>query len=300
MKKAALVLSAGGARGMAHVGVIEGLQEKGYEITSIAGSSIGALIGAFYACGKLDVYKEWVCKLDKLDVFKLIDFTFSVQGFIRGEKVFKTLEGIIPDCNIEDLDIPFVAIATDVKSKEEVVLDHGSMYKAIKASVAIPTVIKPVSFDGKELIDGGVTNPIPVDRIPRTQGDILVVSNVSAAVPYQNPEKNLQKIKTEEASYQEKLNSFLSNWSKLLPGSSAPKEKLGYFDLLTRSIDLMQDKMTSLLMEYYRPDIRVDVSRDACSTFEFYRAAEMIKAGRQHFEASFQTFEENQPKAKAS
>lgn len=285
-KKAALVLSSGGARGLAHIGVIEAMLEDDYEISSISGSSMGALIGAFYACGKMEEYKEWVCKLDRMDVFKLIDFTFSTSGFIRGERVFKTLQEFIPDCQLEDLSIPFSAVATDLKNKREVVMTSGSMYAAIKASIAIPTVIKPQKYNELELIDGGVTNPVPVDKVKRQPGDHLVVVNVNATIPYKTPFKNKEIAKKEEQKYLKKIMEFKVNWSRLLPSNSEvkePIEKLGYFELLNRSIDLMQDKMTTLILEHYRPDIQVDISRDAANTFEFYKAEEMIEMGKKAY-----------------
>lgn len=282
-KKVALVLSSGGARGLAHIGVIERLVEEGYQISSISGSSIGAVIGAFYACGKLDLYKKWVLELERLDLFKLFDFTFSVQGFIRGEKVFNELQKIIPDVNIEDMDIPFVAVATDAKAKQEVVFKKGSMYKALRASTAIPTVLKPLCIDGMELIDGGVSNPIPVDKVKRNDGDILIVSNVNANIPYE-PQIAPIKVEAETNSYEKKLNDFLNKWGKLLPGSSTATKKLGFFDLLNRSIDMMQDKLTTVILDKYQPDILINVSSDACSTFEFYKAKEIIEAGREAFD----------------
>lgn len=285
-QKVALVLSSGGARGLAHIGVIEALEADGYEITSIAGSSIGAVVGAFYACGRLDDYKKWALNLDRYDVFKLIDFTFSVQGFIKGERVFKTLQEFIPDQKIEEMNIPFAALVTDIKSKKEEVFDKGSMYEAIQASVAIPTVIKPVVRNGREYIDGGVTNPIPIDHVKRTPGDILVVSNVNAIIPYQKKVKDKRKDLAAEASYNQKIQSFLNSWNKFLPGSTAEstEKKLGFFDLLNESIDLMQDRLTSLLMEKHRPDILVNTSREACSTFEFYKCRELIEAGHESYQ----------------
>lgn len=279
-QKVALVLSSGGARGLAHIGVIESLQENGYEITSIAGSSIGAVVGAFYAAGKLPEYKEWVTHLERLDVFNLIDFTFSVQGFIKGEKVFKTLEKIIPDQPIEDLRIPFAAVTTDIKNKKENVFTSGSMYTAIKASVAIPTVIKPVTINGIEYVDGGVTNPIPIDHVKRNEGDILVVSNVNAIVPYKKSARQVQIEKQESERYNQRIQAFLADWSKKLPGASSVDKKLGFFDILNESIDLMQDKLTSLLLEKHKPDMLINISRDCASTFEFYRAKELIEIGR--------------------
>lgn len=282
-KKVALVLSSGGARGLAHIGVIEALTESGYEISSIAGSSMGALIGGFYGCGKLPLFKEWALDLDRYDVFKLIDFTFSVQGFIKGEKVFKTLENLIPDQQIEDMAIPFAAVVTDILDKKEVIFTRGSMYQAIKASVAIPTVIKPVLLNGREYIDGGVTNPIPITHVQRQAGDVMVVSNVNAAVPYFRKVENKEKEAQEKASYNLMIQNFLSSWSKLLPGNSADsaQKKLGFFDLLNDSIDLMQDRLTTLLLEKYRPEVLVNVSREASSTFEFYKAEELIRVGRE-------------------
>lgn len=287
-KKVALVLSSGGARGIAHIGVIKALLEHDYEISSIAGSSIGAVVGAFFASGKLDAYEDWVCKLDRMDVFNLIDFSFSVQGFIKGEKVFRTLEEFIPDMDIENMPIPFCAVATDITEKKEIVFESGSMYQAMKASIAIPTVIRPIKKPDMELIDGGVLNPAPVNHVKRHAGDILIVSNVSAHLPFKKQE--FEPI--EEKSYINQLKDFRKSLSKMLPGSKSVNEKLGYFDLLNLSIDLMQDKITNLLMEKYKPEIHVKISRDAASTFEFYRAKNLIKLG---YDACVESIE-NKPK----
>ncbi|MFY0685909.1 MAG: patatin-like phospholipase family protein [Cyclobacteriaceae bacterium] len=289
----ALVLSSGGARGLAHIGVIRALQENNYQISSVAGSSIGALVGAFHACGALDKYTDWVCNLDRMDVFNLVDFTFSVQGFVKGEKVFKELKKVIPDHAIEDMSIPFAAVTTDILSKTEVVMNSGSMYEAIRASTAIPTVIKPLQIGDANLIDGGVLNPIPVNRVSRVDGDLLLVSNVNANKPYK-PKLNTLKAKEREESYLNMLDGFKQKWSKLLPGSKSPKEKLGYFELLNRSIDLMQDQLTGYLLDQYRPDMQVDISRDVCSTFEFYRAHELIDLGYQTCLETIELFESNQ------
>jgi NTE family protein len=287
-QKVALVLSSGGARGMAHIGVIESLLKNGYEISSIAGSSIGAVVGAFYAAGKLDEYREWLEQLDRLDVFNLIDFTFSVQGFVKGEKVFKSLEKIMPDQQIEDLRIPYCALATDIQEKKEAVFESGSVYRAMKASVAIPTVIKPVRIDGKNYLDGGVTNPIPIDHVKRNEGDILVVSNVNAILPYIKVVADDKKEKQENDSYNKKIQQFINKWSNLLPGGGTEtRNKLGFFDILNDSIDLMQDKLTSLMLEKHRPDLLINTSRDACSTFEFYKAREIIAAGENAFEKAY-------------
>ncbi|MEQ8240831.1 MAG: patatin-like phospholipase family protein [Cyclobacteriaceae bacterium] len=287
-QKVALVLSSGGARGLAHIGVIEGLLANDYEIASISGSSMGAVVGAFYAAGKLDLYHEWVLELDRYDIFKLLDFSLSTQGFLRGEKVFKELVKVIDDLNIEDMNISFKALATDIINKKEVIFDKGSMYEAIKASVAIPTVIRPVPYQDTFLVDGAVINPIPISCVQRQEGDILVVSNVNAMIPYTAPkrtEAEIEKAKT----YQAKIQNFLDKWSHMLPGSNEPKKKLGYFDLMTSSIELMQDRLTSLMLEKYHPEIIIEISREICTTFEFYKAEEIIAAGRKSLENSILT-----------
>lgn len=280
-KNVALVLSSGGARGMAHIGVIEGLVASGFNITSISGSSIGALVGAFYASGDLDTFKKWILELDKFDLFKLFDFTFSTQGFIKGEKVFNELKKIISDKKIEELPIPFVAIATDVRHHKEVMIDSGSMYDALRASVSIPTVLTPLYRDDMELIDGGVINPLPIDKITRTQDDILVVVNLGAIEGY-SPAK---PTKQESNSYMKSIDTFLEKWSKYLPGTGKVEKKLGYFDLINRSIELMQDRIIEQTINKHDPDILVNISKDACSTFEFYRAADLIETGKQAFES---------------
>lgn len=275
-KKIALVLSSGGARGLAQIGVIEELEKEGFEISSVSGSSIGALIGALYAADQLDVYKEWICKLDRLDVFNLLDFNFGIQGFVKGEKVFDTLKKFIPDQNIEDFKIPFAAVATDARSKQEIVFDKGSMYRALRASTAIPSVVTPLYSNNMELIDGGVLNPIPVEHIRRLTGDMLAIVNVSSNNGMTLPKQT----KEEENSYFKRLNSFFDRWGKLLPGSSTAQKKLGFLDIINRSIDLMQDRISELSVREYNPDLIVNISRDACTTFEFYRAEELIELGR--------------------
>ncbi len=143
----ALVLSGGAARGLAHIGVIEELEKQGFEIKSIAGNSMGSLIGAMYAIGKLQEYKEWMITLDKLDVFNLIDFTFTTHGLIKGDRVFNKMKSFFPDQNIEDLKIPYVAVAADITNMKEVAFSSGSLYDAVRASVSIPTVLTPVEKD---------------------------------------------------------------------------------------------------------------------------------------------------------
>ena len=195
-----LVLSSGGARGIAHIGVIEELERQGFEIKSIAGSSMGALVGGIYASGNLKVYRDCMCKLDKRAVFNLIDFTLSANGLVKGNKVIKELKKIVPDVNIEDLPIYYTAIATDIKNKKEIVFEEGSLYEAIRASISIPTVFKPHKLNGMVLIDGGVLNPIPINRVKRSRNDLLIAVDVSSTISSEKhtiSQKSLKEVQNE-------------------------------------------------------------------------------------------------------
>lgn len=277
-KKVALVLSSGGARGVAHVGVIKELLDNGYEISAISGSSMGAVVGAVYVKGQLDAYEKWLCDLDRLGVFKLLDFTLSIQGFVRGEKVFREMRRFIDDCNIEDLEIPFSAVACDLINRREVVFNQGSLYDALRASAAVPSVLTPSIINNAEIVDGGVLNPIPIRYVKRTPNDLLVISDVNAPIPYEMPRAFDKPDK--QNFYSKKLNEFLNQWNALFPKNKAPKKRLSYFEVIAKSVDLMQDKIAEAIIKESKPDVLIQISRDAASTFEFYRAEELIEAGR--------------------
>jgi NTE family protein len=283
-KKVALVLSSGGARGLAHIGVIERLEEEGFEITSIAGSSMGAVVGAFYAAGQLDVYKKWVLRLDKLDVFNLFDFTLSTRGIMKGDKLFKTLQEIIEDRPIENLKIPFTAIATDIYNKKEIIFSNGSMYDAIRASSAIPTVLRPFKWHDLELIDGGVVNPLPINRVKRQEDDILIAVNVNANMPKRQL-KEIQKMIVDKAKNPGLLDRFLARWQK--DEKTPEKEKMGFFDIINNSLELVQDQLCQSIIDVHPPHLLVEVSKDACGTFEFYNAKALIQLGREAFDKEY-------------
>lgn len=299
-QKVALVLGSGGARGVAHIGVIEALLENNFEITSVAGSSMGAVVGGIYAAGKLDLYKDWVTNFDKIDVFKLLDFTFSLQGFVRGERVFKEMSKILGDIDIEHMKIPFSAVASNIRSQQEVIFSKGNLMDALRASCAIPTVMKPVYVEGEEIVDGGVLNPIPINRVARTPGDILVVVDVNSNIPF------VAQVPATVAEEQEvqKHNQFLEEFKLKMktiwpypyrdtpPSGHSTIKKFGYFDLLNRSIDLMQERITALQMELLAPDIVVRISRESCGTFEFYKSKALVKAGRESFAESLKQYQD--------
>lgn len=273
----ALVLSGGGARGMAHIGVIEELQKRGYNITSISGTSIGAVVGGVFAVGKMDEFKEWVTSLGKLDIIKLMDFAITKGGLIKAEKIFKEMERIIGDIKIENLDVPFSAIAVDIENHKEVIFTSGSLTHAIRASVAVPTVITPVKHKNTYLVDGGVLAPLPIKYVKRTKGDILVAVDLNADLPYRRSQKNKPSIK-EEKNYRKAIEYVNKRWSKFF--KTGKGKHTGYFDLMNKSLYAMQIRLTEIAIEMQQPDILIQISKRACDLFEFYRSEEMIDYGR--------------------
>lgn len=290
----ALVLSSGGARGYAHIGVIEALEKHGFTIASVTGCSMGSVVGGMYTAGGLQTFKNWACSLDRTDVFKLYDFVFSSQGIIRGERVFHEIEQLIPDRNIEDLPIPFKAVATDINSQNELIFDRGSLYKALRASSAIPAVVKPADYDDLELVDGGVLNPLPISVAPRIPGDIIVAVDVNANIPFI---KNKITIKEKEVD-----SSISNHWGELVKkwfqkdsnSSDKNHKKPGFFDLMMKSVDMMQDRITDYTVREHRPDILVKVSRSACGTFDYHKAEKLIRAGHEAFEKSLEIYHSQQ------
>ncbi len=167
-KKVTLVLSSGNARGFAHIGAIDALEERGYEITSVAGTSAGALVAGMYATGEMARFKEWLYDLDRQKVASLIDLSLSLTHLVKGDRVIKAMREVVPDRPIESLHIPYRAVATDINTYKEVVFDRGSLYRAIRASISIPSLFRPVHSGRRLLIDGGATNPMPLNRAVRT------------------------------------------------------------------------------------------------------------------------------------
>lgn len=182
-KTVALVLGSGGARGMAHVGVIQEIEARGYKVVSVSGCSIGAVVGAFYSANKLDVFYEWAKSLNYLTVLRLVDFSFISNGAIRGDKLFSVLSDMLGDIQIEDLPIPYTAVATDLISSKEVWFQRGSLERAMRASAAIPGLIQPVEYENRLYVDGGVLNPLPIAASVSAHADYIIAVDLSADVP---------------------------------------------------------------------------------------------------------------------
>ncbi|NLI17576.1 MAG: esterase, partial [Actinomycetales bacterium] len=169
--RVALALGSGGARGYAHIGVIEELRERGHDVVTIAGTSMGALVGGLAAAGTLDEFTAWVSGLTQRDVLRLLDPTLTGPGAIKAERVVRKVSEILDGALIEDLPIPYTAVATDIGSRREVWFQDGPVDVAIRASIAIPSVITPVMLNGRLLADGGLVNPVPVGPTTATHAD---------------------------------------------------------------------------------------------------------------------------------
>ncbi|RLA60413.1 MAG: patatin [Epsilonproteobacteria bacterium] len=280
-KTVSLVLGSGGARGYAHIGVIEALLTHGYEIKSISGSSMGALIGGLYASGKLEVFKEWVLSLDLLDVAKLIDFSFTGRGIIQGDKVFQVIEEMIGDVMIEELSIPFTSVATDLMKQKEVWIQKGRLIDAIRASVAIPTVLTPKKVGERYLIDGGVLNPLPIAPTiaDDTNSTIAVSLNAKANKDYKLhiPKKEREKVNSMQEIFFEMSQKAQQLFAREKKNTFS---EMGMFDIMGRTIDIMQNAVLDCKMAGYSPDIIIGVPNDACGFYEFNRAYEMIELGK--------------------
>lgn len=289
-KSVALALSSGGARGYAHVGVIEALEKHGFSINSVTGCSMGAVVGGVYAAGGLEKFKDWACSLERSDVFKMYDFVFSSQGLIRGERVFKQIESHIPDQDIEDLPIPFKALATDLNAQKEIVFSSGSLYRALRASSTIPAVVKPTEFEGLDLLDGGILSPLPINYIEKKEGDLIVAVDVNAPIPFDDSNRSKTEI-AEDKKFNIHLEKLAKRWFRpeTKPTNSS-KKKLGFFDLMMKSIDMMQDRITKNILQQYPPDIHIQISRSASSTFDYYKAKKLIEAGKAATEQAIEHF----------
>lgn len=286
MQKVSLVLSGGGARGIAHIAAIEEIEKKGFEIHSIVGTSMGALVGAIYATGKLKEFKDWILNIDKLDIFNLMDFTWMDKGFVKGDKIFEELKQFIPDINIEDLKINYIANATDLTNKKEVLFTEGNLTKAIRASVSIPSIFTPVKKENMILVDGGVINNLAIKHAKRIENDLLIAVNVNAEISLKNKEKNTpennetseKKNEEQQSFYKSLIQKFNITLDKLF--SKTDKDKVGNFDIINSSFEIMRNKMVLSSLENNPPDILIEIPRETCAIFDFYQAEKILKIGK--------------------
>lgn len=284
-KKISLALGSGGARGLAHIGVIRKLSESGYDIGYIAGTSIGALIGGIYCAGKLDVYEKWARQLTRRDMVRLLDFSFTRGAIIKGDKVIDAICELIGDENIEGLPIGFTAVATDMREQAEVWLSRGSLFNAIRASTAIPTLMSPIELDGRLLADGGLVNPIPIaPTLNHGSGLTVAVDLNGPRAGVSDSENRPPPIDADVAKSNKYARAISEFVDKLKPSRDNGNDRKNetapsFLQMSTQTIEIMQNGIARLKLAAYSPDMVIEIPRDLCLFWEFDRAAEMIDIG---------------------
>lgn len=326
-KDVALVLSSGGPRGWAYIGAIEELISRGYNITSIAGTSIGSLVGGIYAAGKLEDLKEWLFTLNAWKVFNLMDLSISKNHIIKGDKVIGALKEIVPEVNIEDLRIPYRAIAADLYTGEEVVFDRGPLFDAIRASISIPSLFRPVKYAFRTLVDGGIVNTMPIDKVVRTDNDIVVafdVNDIDVEAMRNAIIENSRQIEAERKTdrqleretknvieairhnetltFGEKLRLAGSQSYKVLSHTFSDEQEnrmeafeSNYYSILSRTFSIMNHVLAREAAERFKPEILVKMPFDAFDEIgDYARAKEISEAGRQLMKDALDKYENNQ------
>ena len=330
-KDVALVLSSGGPRGFAYIGGIEELERRGYRITSVAGCSIGSLVGGIYAAGGLEDFKKWLFRLNNYRLLSLLDISVSKSYLVKGERVIDAIKKVVPNVNIEDLRIPFRAVSTDLYTGEEVVFSSGKLFDAIRASISIPSLFRPVRYGRHTLIDGGAVNTAPFSIVPRNGHDILASFDVNQLDSERIADyiTRIEKARAADPELKEEISSILETVSakkglsvldmvKTLGDetraalqqsrkasarvkelkSAAAGEKMpfleddNYYSILSRTFSLMLRTIASLQIEAYRPEILVKMSFDAYSTITDYaKGEEIAEKGRALMAAALDRYE---------
>ncbi|WP_373693159.1 patatin-like phospholipase family protein [[Mycobacterium] holstebronense] len=312
--RVALVLGSGGARGYAHIGVIAELRDRGYDIAGISGSSMGALVGGLEAAGRLDDFAEWAKSLTQGAVLRLLDPSFTAAGVLRAEKILDVVRDILGDIDIEELPIPYTAVATDLIAGRSVWLQRGPVDTAIRASIAIPGVIAPHVVDGRLLADGGILDPLPMAPLSAVNADLTLAVSLNggdptAAGPAADdserdvPAGRLNRMWRSTSALLDTsgarslldrptaraiLDRFSSGESE--PGGPGGEDeestpevvpKLGSFEVMNRTIDIAQAALARHQLASHPPDLLIEVPRVACRSLDFHRAAELVDLGRE-------------------
>lgn len=294
-KRIALVLGSGGARGLAHIGVIEALQARGYVIEAVAGCSMGALVGGIFCAGRLPEYRQWACSLTRREVFGLVDLAFGHPGFIKGDRVMAVLRGLTGEHLIEALPVPFTAVATDLDARREIRIGQGPLFDAIRASIAIPMLLTPHRYLERDLVDGGLLAPLPLAAgnafgLPRLFAVDLNAERIEIAPsPLPAAEPAAAPVPPNDT-----LRAIQQGWTRLLQGmrpAAGVVANRGLMDLMSQSLGAMHGLITQMHLERYPPDLSIGIPENACAIYEFWRAEEMIALGRRIADQALDQFE---------
>jgi NTE family protein len=303
--RVALALGSGGARGYAHIGVINELHERGHEIVGIAGSSMGALVGGLEAAGKVDEFAVWASSLTQRAVLRLLDPSITSAGVLRAERILDAVREILGEVTIEELPVPFTSVATDLITGKSVWMQRGPVDDAIRASIAIPGVIKPHVVNGRLLADGGILDPIPMAPIAAANADVTIAVSLG-------DDPDTRRAEREPRPTAELLNRMWRSTSSLLDTKTARSlldsttgrsvldrftvsdddedaeepsvpaiPRLGGFEVLIRTIEIAQAALARHTLAAYPPDLLIEVPRTVCRSLEFHRANEVIEIGQE-------------------
>jgi NTE family protein len=277
-RSVSLVLGSGGARGLAHVGVIDWLLEHKFEIRSIAGSSIGALVGGVYAAGRLEEYRVWATAIGRLDVFSLLDFSWDRSGLVRGERVIEALRGVVGEHRIEDLPLRYTAVAVDLRRMREVWIQSGPLFDAIRASASMPLLLTPHARGENDLVDGGVLDPVPIAPTFSDDTDLTIAVNLGGPVALA-PGDSLSADDPEHGGLGSRVARLIERFRETEPPPA--RRDWSALEVAGQCLDAMQAAIARQKLAAYPPDFVVEIPRDACGVLEFHRAAEMIVLGHQ-------------------
>ncbi|MCW8896053.1 MAG: patatin-like phospholipase family protein [Sulfurimonas sp.] len=270
-KRVSLVLGSGGARGMAHIGVIRWLEEHNYKIESISGCSMGALVGGFYAAGKLDIFTKWIIEVDGIDLLKLLDLSGS-GGLVSGNKIVDKMQELLGrNYLIEELPIKFTAVATDIDAEKEIWINKGPMLDAIRASTSLPLFFAPYVLNGRSLVDGGTLNPVPIAPTFHDSTDMIIAVNLGGEML---PKFDLQIIE-ENKTYYSKIKAYISKIS--LPESIVEED--GMYAVANKAFESMQSTIARMKLSAYPPDVEIIIPKNLCDTFDFDKVEEVIEYG---------------------
>lgn len=305
-KNVALVLGSGGARGLAHIGAIEALEERGYTITSIAGCSMGSIIAGMYAAGQLKEAKEWFLQVDKQLILRMMDINLlSGNSLVKGQRIIQELQTIVPDRPIEELNIPCSIVASDMMNTEEVIFRSGSLFEAVRASISIPLFFQPVQLEHRLLIDGGILNPLPLHAVQRTEGDLLVAMNISGKDSMPTTEEHPEPIDVETRladlvargiPVPKTLETQIRQLTKRINKAREDRandlqRKVSFISMLDRMSDMQIQQNTMLSLRLTPPDVHAVMRQYAYNTFDFDKAEEIIADGKRIMNEALDAYE---------
>ncbi|MUM76831.1 serine protease [Pseudodesulfovibrio sp. F-1] len=268
-----LVLGSGGARGLAHIGVIRWLQANGCDIRSISGSSMGALVGGIHAIGKLDEYEVWARKITKASMLSLLDFSMGTAGLFKGAKLIETLKSLVGNVRIEQLSVSYTAVASNISQAKEVWFRKGPIFDAIRASISLPLIFTPFRHEGADLIDGGILNPVPIAPTFSDNTDVTIAVNLCG-----RPVKGA-RLPDRDDDRHSLLPGMVSDLVDKFRNGVGGGINIGAYDVLSQSFDAMQGTIARQKIAVYPPDHLIEIPRNLCRLIDFDRAEELINHG---------------------